>query len=75
MSKNEQLPFHAPVVESLSIRVVVDSRYEMILPKERHPLVAIEHVGEFPGRLMHTLAAEWGLSLHLASTAEGARAE
>lgn len=62
-------------MDSLTIRVVVDSRYEAILPKEDHPYVTIEHVGEIPGRIMHTLAAEWGLSLHLASLADGSRAE
>ncbi len=68
-------PFTAPVIDSLSIRVVVDSRYENILPKETHPFVHIEHVGDIPGRLMHTLAAEWGLSLHLVSSLGGTRAE
>lgn len=75
MAKSEQSPFSAPVVDSLSIRVVVDSRYEAILPKETHPFVTIEHVGDIPGKLMSTLAAEWGLSLHLVSTVEGVRAE
>ena len=72
---NQQTPFTAPIVDCLTIRVVVDSRYEAILPKESHPSVTIEHVGGIPGRIMHTLAAEWGLSLHLASLADGRRAE
>ena len=72
---NKQAPFTAPIVDSLAIRVVVDSRYEAILPKESHPSVTIEHVGVIPGRIMHTLAAEWGLSLHLASLANGMRTE
>lgn len=75
MTKSEQSPFSAPVVDTLSIRVVVDSRYENILPKETHSFVTIEHVGDIPGKIMSTLAAEWGLSLHLVSTAKGVRAE
>ena len=72
---NKQAPFSAPIVDSLTIRVVVDSRYEAILPKENHPFVAIEHVGDIPGKMMHTLAAEWGLSLHLVSLVDSKRAE
>jgi len=72
---NKQAPFSAPIVDSLTIRVVVDSRHEAILPKESHPFVTIEHVGDIPGRMMHTLAAEWGLSLHLVSLADSKRAE
>lgn len=70
-----QSPFQAPVVDALDIRVVVDSRYERFLPKASHDLVRIEHVGRIPGRELSTFAAEWGLSLHLASTCEGRRAE
>ena len=70
-----QTPFRAPVVDSLAVRVVVDSHYERFLPKAAHPHAAIEHVGAIPGRQMTTLAGEWGLSLHLASSAGGERAE
>ena len=38
-------PFEAPVVESLSVRVVVDSVFDQFMPKATHPMVAIEHVG------------------------------
>jgi len=75
MATSIQAPFAAPVVDNLSIRVVVDSRYENILPKEIHPFVTIEHVGDIPGKLIYTLAAEWGLSLHLVSEADGARSQ
>ena len=68
-------PFTAPVVDSLAIRVVVDSHYERFLPKVSHASVAIEHTGEIPGRQMSALAGEWGLSLHLESVREGARAQ
>lgn len=67
--------FKAPVVDELSVRVVVDSHYERFLPKATHPHVRIEHVGRIPGRQMTTFAAEWGLSLHLASVQAGARAQ
>lgn len=69
------MSFQPPVVDALSIRVVVDSRYERFLPKAAHPQVAIEHVGRIPGRPDMTFAAEWGLSLHLASVTEGAKAQ
>jgi 7,8-dihydropterin-6-yl-methyl-4-(beta-D-ribofuranosyl)aminobenzene 5'-phosphate synthase len=67
--------FVAPVVDRLSVRVVVDSHYERFLPKATHPVVAIEHVGEIPGRQMTTLAGEWGLSLHLESEHHGSKAQ
>lgn len=69
------VPFKAPVVDALTIRVMVDSRYERFLPKALHPLVQIEHVGRIPGRELSTFAAEWGLSLHLSSTVDGAKAQ
>ena len=68
-------PFKAPVVDELSVRVVVDSSYERFLPKASHPLVGIEHVGRIPGREMTTFAAEWGLSLHLTSVQAEAKAQ
>jgi len=60
-------PFNAPVVESLSVRVVVDSVFDQFMPKATHPMVAIEHVGRIRSNLNSTLAGEWGLSLHLES--------
>lgn len=69
------MPFQTPVVDELSLRVVVDSRYERFLPKASHPLVRIEHVGRISGRPLTTLAAEWGLSLHLASVQAGKKAQ
>ena len=33
------MSFQPPVVDALSLRVVVDSRYERFLPKASHPLV------------------------------------
>ena len=69
------MSFQPPVVDSLSVRVVVDSRYERFLPKASHPLAQIEHVGRIAGRLDMTLACEWGLSLHLASVKDGRKAQ
>ena len=60
-------PFEAPVVQSLSVRVVVDSVFDQFMPKATHPLVKIEHVGRIRSNLNSTLAGEWGLSLHLES--------
>ena len=57
-------PFEAPVVQSLSVRVVVDSVFDQFMPKATHPLVKIEHVGRIRSNLNSTLAGEWGLSLH-----------
>ncbi len=75
MSIAAQTPFTAPVVERLSVRVVVDSHYERFLPRAEHGHVTIEHVGQIPGRPMTTLAGEWGLALHLESRAGGANAQ
>ena len=75
MSLAKRSLISAPIVDSLAVRVVVDSRHEAVLPKETHEHVRIEHVGDIPDRIMQTLAAEWGLSLHLASEADGERAE
>ena len=60
-------PFCAPTVESLSVRVVVDSFFDQFMPKQTHPHVRIEHVSRIRGRETTTLAGEWGLSLHLES--------
>ncbi len=69
------LPFKAPVVDALSVRVLVDSRYERFLPRLSHPHVKIEHVGRIVGRPEMTFACEWGLSLHLTSEQNGAKAQ
>jgi 7,8-dihydropterin-6-yl-methyl-4-(beta-D-ribofuranosyl)aminobenzene 5'-phosphate synthase len=63
--------FAAPTVERLSVRLVVDSYFDMFMPKATHPHVNIEHVSRIRGREMSTLACEWGLSLHLESAAAG----
>jgi len=64
-------PFRAPTVQSLSVRVVVDSFFDQFMPKATHPHVAIEHVSRIRGRETTTLAGEWGLSLHLESRSAG----
>jgi 7,8-dihydropterin-6-yl-methyl-4-(beta-D-ribofuranosyl)aminobenzene 5'-phosphate synthase len=68
-------PFAAPVVDSLSVRVVVDSVFDQFMPKATHPMVKIEHVGRIRSKLNSTLAGEWGLSLHLESHSMGLAAE
>lgn len=68
-------PFAAPVVDRLSIRVVVDSVYDRFIWDSTHPAVKIEHTREIPGRNRSTLAGEWGLSLHLDSERAGAKAQ
>ena len=65
-------PFKAPVVSSLSVRVVVDSVFDQFMPKATHPMCTIEHVGRIHSNLNSTLAGEWGLSLHLEFRAGGA---
>lgn len=75
MTATARMPFAPPIVDRLSLRVVVNSHYERFLPKATHPLVVIEHVGEIPGRQMTTLAGEWGLSLHLDFEQQGAKAQ
>ena len=65
-------PFRAPTVESLSVRLVVDSFFDQFMPKQTHPMTAIEHVSRIRGRETTTLAGEWGLSLHLESRGAGA---
>ena len=66
-------PFKAPTVESLSVRLVVDSYFDLFMPKATHPHCRIEHVSRIPGRETSTLACEWGLSLHLESAKAGER--
>jgi len=68
-------PFVPPVVDSLAVRVVVDSSYEMFMAEATHPHVAIAHTRRTPGHEMTTLAGEWGLSLHLQSAQAGASAQ
>src|SRR5579875_3615995 len=70
----DQRPFEAPLVDSLEVCVVVDSRYDLFIEDAAHPLLKIEHTKRIPGRERSTLAGEWGLSLHLESTRGGERA-
>ena len=68
-------PFAAPTVDRLSIRVVVDSAYDLFAPKPAHECVVVEHFQRTRNRQMSTLACEWGLSLHFASERAGTRAQ
>ena len=49
-------PFNAPVVSSLSVRVLVDSVFDQFMPKATHPMCTIEHVGRIRNNLNSTLA-------------------
>src|SRR5262249_39157588 len=73
MALASSAPFVAPLVDRLSVRLVVDSYFDLFMPRATHPHVQIEHVSRIPGRERSTLAAEWGLSLHLESQAAGER--
>ena len=42
-------PFAAPVVDSLSVRLVVDSFYDRFIADASHPMVKIEHVRHIAG--------------------------
>ena len=59
--------FAAPVVDSLSVRLLVDSFYDRFIEDAQHPFVKIEHVRHIAGHGRSTFAGEWGLSLHLES--------
>ena len=65
--------FAAPVVESLSVRLLVDSVYDRFIADASHPMVKIEHVRHIYGHERSTLAGEWGLSLHLESVQAGGK--
>ena len=67
--------FAAPIVDSLSVRVVIDSAYDRFVADATHSAVRIEHVRHIPGHERSTLAGEWGLSLHLESAQADARSQ
>ena len=69
------LAFTAPIVESLSVRVLVDSAYDRFISDATHPVVRIEHVRHIPGHERSTFAGEWGLSLHLESAQAGSKSQ
>jgi 7,8-dihydropterin-6-yl-methyl-4-(beta-D-ribofuranosyl)aminobenzene 5'-phosphate synthase len=75
MALETAAPFKAPVVDRLSVRLVVDSYHDIFMPKATHPHVRIEHVARMPGRAQEAFAAEWGLSLHLESEGGGRRSQ
>jgi len=63
--------FAAPIVDSLAVRLLVDSVYDRFIADASHPMVKIEHVRHIDGHERSTLAGEWGLSLHLESAQAG----
>jgi hypothetical protein len=50
--------FAAPVVESLSVRLLVDSFYDRFIGDASHPMVKIEHVRHTAGHERSTFAGE-----------------
>jgi hypothetical protein len=48
----------APVVESLSVRLLLDSFYDRFIEDAQHPLVKTGHVRNITGRERSTLAGE-----------------
>ncbi|HXC90137.1 MAG TPA: MBL fold metallo-hydrolase [Stellaceae bacterium] len=64
--------FAPPLVDSLLVRVVVDSAFDRFVADATHPAVKIDHVRHIPGHERSTFAGEWGLSLHLESARAGA---
>jgi hypothetical protein len=66
-------PFAAPLVDRLSVRVVVDSAYDLCIEDSAHPMVKIEHVRRILGHERATFAGEWGLSLYLEAAQAGGR--
>ena len=66
-------PFAAPLVESLSVRLLVDSFYDRFIEDAQHPFVKIEHVRHIAGHERSTFAGEWGLSLHLESAQDAGK--
>ena len=71
----DETTFSAPIVDRLSVRVVVDSAYDRFISDASHPAVKIEHIRHIPGHERSTFAGEWGLSLHLESARAGHRAQ
>jgi 7,8-dihydropterin-6-yl-methyl-4-(beta-D-ribofuranosyl)aminobenzene 5'-phosphate synthase len=67
--------FSAPVVETLSVRLLVDSFYDRFIADASHPMVKIEHVRHITGHERSTFAGEWGLSLHLESAQAGGKSQ
>jgi 7,8-dihydropterin-6-yl-methyl-4-(beta-D-ribofuranosyl)aminobenzene 5'-phosphate synthase len=60
-----------PVVDRLSVRVVLDTTHDVFISGDPHPVVAIERMRTIVRPDRSTLAGEWGLSLHLESTKGG----
>jgi 7,8-dihydropterin-6-yl-methyl-4-(beta-D-ribofuranosyl)aminobenzene 5'-phosphate synthase len=65
-------PLAVPEVDRLAIRVVLDSSHDIFVEKPVNDLVRVERVSSLTtGRARVPLNSQWGLSLHLESTAAG----
>src|SRR5260370_38955773 len=56
-----------PVVDRLSVRVVMDTTHDIFISGDPHPMVAIERTRTIVSPKRITLGGQWGLSLHLES--------
>lgn len=57
-----------PVIDRLTMRVVLDSAHDIFIPEEKPKGVTVERLRSLPPpRTTKTLHNEWGLSLHLES--------
>jgi len=61
----------APTVDRLSVRLVVDSYFDLFMPKRRIRKSRSSMSAEFPPRNLDAGQCEWGLSLHLESEKAG----
>jgi 7,8-dihydropterin-6-yl-methyl-4-(beta-D-ribofuranosyl)aminobenzene 5'-phosphate synthase len=63
-------PLEVPAVDRLAIRVLLDGSHDIFIDKPSNPLVKVERTGDgADGRAVKPLNSQWGLSLHLESTA------
>jgi 7,8-dihydropterin-6-yl-methyl-4-(beta-D-ribofuranosyl)aminobenzene 5'-phosphate synthase len=65
-------PMAVPEVDRLSVQVLLDSSHDVFIEKPANPLVKVERFnGSTTGRARLPVKSEWGLSLHVESTAAG----
>jgi 7,8-dihydropterin-6-yl-methyl-4-(beta-D-ribofuranosyl)aminobenzene 5'-phosphate synthase len=65
-------PLAVPEVDRVAVWVVLDSAHDVFIDKPANPLVKVERDRPTSGtRVVRPLGAQWGLSLHVESTAGG----
>jgi 7,8-dihydropterin-6-yl-methyl-4-(beta-D-ribofuranosyl)aminobenzene 5'-phosphate synthase len=60
-----------PTVDRLRVRVVLDTAHDIFIAGDPHPMIGIERTRVLLNPKRVTLGGEWGLSLHLESSAGG----